>query len=132
MTQRPVAIGLLLCEQVIIEERTRNATPVNCFTHRTVEAIPAEPFPFVVFAVLTDGLGDIRLELLIERLDTLEEVYQATASYRSTDPLQTVRYILRVRRCSFPVPGHYQVRLLADDETVAHCKLVIHQKENPT
>jgi hypothetical protein len=40
MTQRPVAVGLLLCEQVIIEEGTRNVTPVNCFSPRAVERFP--------------------------------------------------------------------------------------------
>jgi hypothetical protein len=132
MNQRPVAIGLLLCEQVIFEERTRNATPVNCFTHRRVNGFPSEPFPFAVFAMLTDALGEIRLELLIERLDTLEEVHRRAFSHRSTDPLQILKLRWRVRDLSFPVPGHYQVRLMADNETLAHCKVVIHPKENST
>ncbi len=72
MNQRPVAIGLLLCEQVIIEERTRNVTPVNCFTHRVLRRFPSEPFPFTVFAVLTDGRGKMPLDIVVERLDDLE------------------------------------------------------------
>ena len=57
MTQKPVAIGMLTCEQVIIEEKTRNVTPVNCFSERTVTRFPSETFPFIVFAPLTDGAG---------------------------------------------------------------------------
>ena len=34
MSQRPAAIGLLVCEQVIIEEGTQNVTPVNSFRNR--------------------------------------------------------------------------------------------------
>lgn len=30
----PTAGGLLVCEQVIIDKRTDNVTPVNCFTLR--------------------------------------------------------------------------------------------------
>jgi hypothetical protein len=75
MNQRPVAIGLLLCEQVIVEEKTRNITPVNCFTIRTVEQLPSETFPFVIFAVLTDGTGEIPLEVTIQRLDSMDEIY---------------------------------------------------------
>ena len=74
--KKPVAIGLLACEQVIIEEKTRNVTPVNCFTHRMVEQFPSEVFPFVVLAFLTDGLGEVSLEVRISRLDTMDEVYQ--------------------------------------------------------
>lgn len=58
MKHMPIAVGLFLCEQVIVEERTRNVTPVNCFTQRAVKAFPGS-FSFVLFAVLTDGLGEI-------------------------------------------------------------------------
>ena len=64
MKQRPLAIGLLLCEQIIIEEKTRNVTLVNCFTLRTVEQIPYA-LSFVAYAVLTDGAGEIPLEVRI-------------------------------------------------------------------
>src|SRR5947207_2224766 len=128
MKQRPVAIGLLLCEQIIVENATHNVTPVNCFTHRTVDTFPSVPFPFVVLAILTDGAGEIPLEILIQRLDTLDEVYRAAVSFRFTNPLREVRCTVRIRHCSFPVPGHYQVLLFADNEMVAHRKLVLTQK----
>jgi hypothetical protein len=75
MKQRPIAVGVLLCEQVIVEEGTHNVTLVNSFTHRKVTSFPAT-FPFIVFASLTDGLGDGFLEVVIERLDSLEELYR--------------------------------------------------------
>ena len=133
MNHTPVAIGLLICEQVIVEEKTRNVTPVNCFTHRKVVGFPSEPFPFVVFSVLADGLGEMPLEVRIYRLDTFGEVYRTVAAtIRFTDPLQSVRFQLRIRDVSFPVPGHYDVALLADGEMIAQRKLVILQKETAT
>src|ERR1700730_521828 len=113
MKQRPVAIGLLACEQIIIEERTRNVTPVNCFTRRAVEHFPSEEVPFVVFAVLTDGAGEMPLEVRISRLDTLEEIYVRSVSCNFANPLQEIRCIVRIRGCSFPVSGYYQILLLA-------------------
>jgi len=133
MNHTPVAIGLLICEQVIVEEKTRNVTPVNCFTHRRVPRFPSEPFPFVVFSTLTDGLGEMPLEVRIYRLDTLEEIYRTiAATIRFTDPLQSVRFQLRIRDVSFPVSGHYNVALLADDEIIPQRKIVILQKETAT
>jgi len=131
MSQRPGVIGLLLCEQVIVEEKTRNITPVNCFTSRTVEQLPSETFPFIVFAILTDGAGEISLEVIIQRLDSLDEIYRSSLSFRFTNPLQEVRCIFRIRDCSFPVSGYYQVTLLADNESVAQRKFRIVPKENP-
>jgi hypothetical protein len=132
MNQKPVAIGLLLCEQVIIEEKTRNVTPVNCFSQRMVDGFPSEPFPFVAFAILTDGVGEVRLEMAVQRLDTLDEVYQRTVTARFPHPLREVRCVFRVRNCSFPVSGAYQVMILADDELLAQKRLVIQQKEAST
>jgi hypothetical protein len=125
MQQPPVAIGLLTCEQVIVEERTRNVTPVNCFASREVAHFPSEALPFVVFAVLTNGIGELRLEVRISRLDKLDLVYRRTETYRFGDPLQEVRTIIRIRDCSFPVSGHYEVMLLANNELVAHRKILI-------
>ena len=129
MNQRPAAIGLLLCEQVIVEEKTRNVTPVNCFTYRTAERFPRMR-SFTVFAILTDGLGEISLEIALQRLDTLDEVYRRRLAYRFTNPLQEVRFLLRIRDCSFPVLGHYLVTLLADNELVAQRRLRILPKEH--
>ena len=132
MKQRPVAIGLLLCKQVIVEESTRNLTPVNCFTRRKVEQTPTDALSFVVFANLTDGVEEIELTVLIQRLDTYEEVYQYSITYRFTDPLRDMGFLLRVRDCYFPVFGDYQVALLADGELIAHRKLRIVQKRSST
>jgi hypothetical protein len=78
MAQRPVAIGLTLCEQVIVEAGTGNVTPVNCFTHRTVRTFPSEKIPFVVFSELTDGAGQMNLDVVLHRLDTFDEVLKVT------------------------------------------------------
>ena len=120
MIQRPVAVGLALCEQVIVEEKTRNVTLVNCFLRRRVRAFPSEPQHLAVFAALTDGLGEMTIGLVVQRLDTLEEVYALQNRLRFTDPLQEVRVLFRLNQLSFPAPGHYQFALFAEGELVAH------------
>jgi hypothetical protein len=115
MGQVPVAIGMLTCEQVIIEEKTRNITPVNCFAERIVSQVPSEPFPFVVFAILTAGSGEMPIEVMIQRLDNYDEVYRIRSRYHFANPLHEVRCVVRVRDCSFPVAGHYQTTLLCEN-----------------
>ena len=112
MTQKPVAIGMLTCEQVIVEEITRNVTPVNCFGERAVTRFPSETIPFVLYALLTDGLGEMPLTVVIQRLDTYDEVHRVSSRYRFGNPLHEVRCVIRIR-CSFPVAGYYQITLLA-------------------
>jgi hypothetical protein len=105
MVQRPSAVGLTLCRLVIVEEKTRNVTLASTFQRLEFEGFPATAEPFCAYAVLTDGLGDLALDLIVSRCDTLEEVY--TRSFQATfkDPLRQLRLWWRVRSCSFPVPA---------------------------
>jgi hypothetical protein len=131
MKQIPVASGLLLCDQVIVAEKTRDVTPVNCFSVRYVKSFPSEPFPFTLFALLADGLGEILLEVVIYRLDTYEEVHKVAAVGKFADPLAELRCTITIRNFSFPAPGHYQVSLLGDHELIAQRKFKIGQKVVP-
>jgi hypothetical protein len=130
MAKKPIAVSLIACEQVIFENRTLNCTPVNCFARRTVERVPSDPFPFVVFALVTNGVGEVTFDLRIERLDTLEEVHHQSATGELRDALQEYRCLFRVRHCSFPVAGHYQILLFADRELIAQRRLTILARGN--
>jgi hypothetical protein len=129
MSQRPAATGLLVCEQVIIEEGTKNVTPVNCFLRRKVKQFPTEGLNFFVFGILNGGNGDIRLDAKIQRLDTLEEILERSASFRFRDQLQEVYCMFRFRECSFPVAGGYEALLFADNELIAQRTFRLIQKE---
>ena len=129
MSQRPAAIGLLVCEHVIIEESTRNVTPVNCFARRIVQQFPSEPSTFVVFTLLNDASGEINLDVTVQRLDTLEEIHRLSASAVFHDQLQEMRCVFRIRNFSFPISGAYQVSLFADNEIIAQRRFRVVQKE---
>jgi hypothetical protein len=129
MLQRPTVVGLILCEQVIIEENTRNVTLVNSFSRLRFPSFPASPQQFVVYTVLTDGLGDGTISLVVSRLDTLEDVYAHDWPVEFTDPLRRVRLVMRPTGLSFPEPVRYQVSLLADGEYLAQCVLRVVSEE---
>jgi hypothetical protein len=128
MKQRPVAIGMLTCEQIIVEEKTRNVTPVNCFTKREFDSFPAEANPFVVVAFLTDGVGTMDLAIIVQSLDNMEEIHRAEMQAAFADPLREYRCEFRLRSFSFPAPGHYQVCLFADRELLAQRKFIVKEK----
>ena len=125
MAQRPNAVGLFLCEQVIVEEGTGNVTLVNCFTYRKVRQFPSERSSFVVFFLLTDGFGPVPVQVVIQRLDTLDEIYKYSRVLQFTSPLQEARCTLRVQGLSFPVPGSYEVTLFAGGDPIASRKVRI-------
>jgi hypothetical protein len=125
MLKLPNVVGLVLCEQVITDATTRNVTLVNCFSRLRCSIFPSPPQRFVVSTVLTDGLGDANMALVISRLDTLELIRRHQWPMRFTDSLRVIRLILRFADLSFPVAGGYQFSLSADGEWVAQTILQV-------
>src|SRR5262249_31939561 len=123
--------GLVLCQQVIVEEGTRNITLVNSFNRLTVEAFPSAPQRFAVYTMLTNGRGAATLTLEISRTDTLEEIFTRSTRIAFADPLRHLRLWIRVRSCSFPVMGRYQVALLMDGDLITQCGCDVFQETSP-
>ena len=53
MIQRPVAVGLKVCEGAIVDLRTRHVTLVNCYRKLRFREFPTRPRSFRVCAVLS-------------------------------------------------------------------------------
>jgi hypothetical protein len=106
MNHLPVAIGLVLCEQVIVDEKTRNLTPVNCFGSLKLEVVPGTA-SFHVVVWLADGLGEMPVELVVRRLDSLDEVMRLERRLKFEDRLIDMRFTARIRDCAIPVGFAY-------------------------
>jgi hypothetical protein len=104
MNHRPIAIGMVLCEQMIVEEGTHNVTPVNCFNIREVADLPAQA-TFFALAWLANGKGEMLAELLVERLDNLDETFRVDRKLVFPDRLLDMRFAARIRDCYLPVRG---------------------------
>jgi len=128
----PIALGPVVCDSLIVEERTRNLSLINCFTTKRVREFRANDVRFTVVALLSDGEGDIPMTVCIERLDTVETIYLFSHTFTFRDRMQEVRFVLRVENCEFPVPGIYEIRLLADDEPVANQRIRVEPSEATT
>lgn len=121
MIHRPVAIGLTVCEQVIVEEKTRNVTLVNCFRRLHLREFPASPQRLAIHAILTDGLGTGTIRLVVTSLDLLEDIYAHDIGVTFSDPLQEIRVLFRPSSSlSFPEAGRYEISLLVDGQSIAH------------
>ena len=73
MLSQPVLLGLTLCERVIFEEETKNVTLVSGFQGLRVDAFPSSPQRISVFAVLTEGEGDVSMDYARPNQGTADE-----------------------------------------------------------
>jgi hypothetical protein len=80
---------------------------------------------FEVLAYLTNGMGEIRLDLVLERLDTLEEILTDSRTVRFGGPLDELRFRVHSRNRSLPVAGGYQFQLRAGGEVIAQKRFII-------
>jgi hypothetical protein len=129
MTPPPIVLGLNLCEKVIVEEGTRNVSLVSTFEKLTVDGFPSPPQRFALYALLTNGLGDGTIDVVVTRLETDQTTYSHRLAVRFPSPLQDLRLLLRIRECSFPAPGTYQFTLLIDGEWLAQRRLHVVGRE---
>jgi hypothetical protein len=125
MIHLPNASGLVLCEQAVIEEKTRNVTLVNSFSRLRCPSFPSPRGRFFVYALLSGGLGDAEMSLVVSRLDTLEDVHETRWHMKFRDRLRPMRLVLRLSHLSFPEPVRYQFSLMADGEEVAQTVLEV-------
>jgi hypothetical protein len=116
MVPTPIALGLTLCEKVIVEEATRNITLVNCFSRLRAAAFPFQPVPFSVCAALTDAHGAGTIHVTVTRLETDEVIHDWQAPATFPDRFAVVRVRFRINDCSFPAPGRYQIMLSVNGE----------------
>jgi hypothetical protein len=73
-------------------------------------------------------LGNVALDLIVSRCDTLEDIYVRSFNVDFRDPLLQVRLYWHVRSCSFPAPGDYQFCLQANEEPITQGVLKVVQK----
>jgi hypothetical protein len=126
MIPTPTAIGLTLCDSVIVEAKTEKVSLVGTFHRLGAPAFPVVLSPFVVHTALTDGAGSGMLELVCTRLETGEELFTYTRPITLSNPLSEVRVSWRLLRCEIPAPGAYEVVLLVDGEWVARRRFVVY------
>lgn len=125
MSIRPVARGLQVCEQVVVEAGTTNVSLINCFTRRHVGAFPSAPMRIALYSLLAGGLGAVTMRVEISRLEDTQLVYGRSMVAMFEDRVAESRFVLRLTDVVFPAPGIYSVVLFADDEWIAQTRLAV-------
>ena len=128
MTPSPIAVGLILCEKIIVEKRTGNVTLVSTFATLRVDGFPSRPDRIAFSAVLTGGEGEGTVDLVLTHLESDEEAYRMRRMLRFPGRLAEVQIAFHIRDCSFPSPGQYDATLFVDGDPVARRKFSVARK----
>jgi hypothetical protein len=126
----PIVVGLMLCDQVIVDKDTNKPSLIGVFTGLAVQDFQ-EQQKFAAFVTLTNGRGLLEVELLVSRLDNGEHVYKQTYAVAFPDPLAVVNVIIRVRNIVFPVTGWYNCEIRVRGEPLSQRRLHVYPAKKP-
>jgi hypothetical protein len=122
----PVARGLYLCDYHVGYQDGKDDL------YGVFSTIPARRYPYtlaqmVVFARLTDGLGDTPCFVDVRHVDRGELVHTSnTHTVRFPDRTTLVRFVLTIPGCRFPYPGLYTVELMCHNTLVCDTTILLH------
>jgi hypothetical protein len=129
MIPPPVALGMILCDYVHLEDGpTRKISLIGTFHALRVDHFPATP-GFYVFVMMTNGLGNARITLNIESLESGEIVKLRPIDTRFENKLQILKVYFSVRDCAFPSSGWYQATVFVDGDLIAHYRFRVFASE---
>ncbi|MFL5242811.1 MAG: DUF6941 family protein [Gemmataceae bacterium] len=128
MVPIPVALGMTLCDYVIIEEKTRKISLIGTFDSMVVDHTPVLANPFSIYSVLINGHGEGVVKVVVNCLETDEEVDFVRNQLNFPDRFVPVKVHFRLSRLTLPTLGWYEVSLLIDEEWVAQCRFHVKLK----
>jgi hypothetical protein len=128
--QRPGVLGIILCDQVLFEQGTQKPTLVGVFTGIGATGFPTVPQRFDLYAALTDGLGQGAVDLVVDRLEPEERIWNQRMELSFPDPLRVINLRFRFRQLSFPAPGSYVFALQVGGEEIAQRRVQVRQVED--
>ncbi|MBW3538840.1 MAG: hypothetical protein KY476_01080 [Planctomycetes bacterium] len=112
------ALGLAVCDQIILDRDTQKPSLIGVFTGLSVNDFPSDPQRFSVAAFLTGGVGAATIAVRAVRLASGEQIYRQEGEVSFRDQTDIVNVLFRVRSIRFPEPGFYLFQLLVNDEPV--------------
>lgn len=118
MDPRPTALGLTLCDRIIVDQFTGQPSLISIFTGLQADYFPSPPARFAAYTVLTGGAGGGIITLRAIRAGTGEVVYVQRGRINFRDRTDVVQAPFRIEGIVFPSPAFYRFQILVDDELI--------------
>jgi uncharacterized protein DUF6941 len=127
-SEKPMAVAMMICDQIISEERTHKKTLVGCFNNINAMAFPALHPTFYVFVAITNGQGNYRSKLrCVYENGQQATLFEFEGSLNLLQPMQTAEVAFKLVNLTFPKPGTYAIEFWCDDELLLQRRISVSQ-----
>jgi hypothetical protein len=117
MNEKPIGEALILCDQIITEAVTNKKSLIGIFNFLMSPQFPLQ-HSFSIFCVMSNGRGEMTVELRCVRMEDSYEVGKIAAPVVLPDPNTVLELVLRFENIPFERPGLYTFELYCEGEIV--------------
>ena len=125
MTELPVLVGLKVCKDVVVDRKSGHVTLVNCIRRLHVKKTPTSPQNFTVCCVLADGQGEMKFNLRVTDLSTMEPVFSGSLSIHMGMRIEERWMFFNLKDFVFPKTGRYELLLSVNGEWFADSTITV-------
>lgn len=129
--EKPLALALIICDQIIVEEKTGKKTLIGIFNQIKVRQLPAVHRRMVVFVSVTGGRGDYDAKLRLSRDDQSNPEFELDAKITIPQPISVVEISFILENLHFTATGLYRFEFLCDDELIFSRMVAVESIQNP-
>jgi len=118
--ERPLALALILCDQIITEQVTFKKSLIGTFNSIMVESLPVVYPRMAAYAALTNGQGEITAVFRCVFMDTPDgegrAMWEIAAPIAFHNPNQVVEICFELNKIAFDAQGLYSFELSCGGE----------------
>ncbi|GMV98068.1 MAG: hypothetical protein AMXMBFR83_24210 [Phycisphaerae bacterium] len=128
----PECLSIMICDEIIRDERTGKVTLVGVFSSVFVPEVPCQHPRMWAFFSLTNGKGDYDLSLRVEHERAGATVMEIRGPLKLTDPLEIADFYVELRGLPLPEAGKYWIFLTVNGEIIKQRPFLVCQRTERT
>jgi hypothetical protein len=116
VNEKPLAESLVICDQIITEAGTNKKSLIGIFNSIGSANFPAQHPKLCVYAAMSNGRGEMVVDLRCVRMQDNSEVFKISASMQFPDPNTVVEWVANFNQLPFEQAGLYSFELIYEEE----------------
>ena len=122
----PLALALIVADDVYVCPATQKKSLLGMFSSIHPRSFPAVLGRFVVYAAMTDGYGNVPIQMrLVDAEELRGPLLDLSAECQFPDPRSVGELIWQSRGVSFPEPGEYRLQLFGCGALLMERRIVV-------
>lgn len=120
---------MVLCDAIWQDPTTGKATLLGLFSEIRVREFPSRHPQLAVHVALTDGQGDVPVQVkLVDVDEELQPLFAMEGSLKFPHPQAIAQLNVHMRNVVFPQAGDYRLQLFARGHLLLERRLIVRQK----